>query len=88
MAVKSKLIYSLFNPFRVTCDGDVTYNPRRRVLGAIPVQGKITYHLYSFSTSKAGNAVNSSENRIGIPNAAVNGVLHNFHYRLIRHICI
>ena len=41
----------------MTSDGDVTYNPRRGILGAIPVWGKTAYHLYSFSSDKAGNIV-------------------------------
>ena len=41
----------------VTGEGDVTYNPRRSILGAIPVGGKISYHLYNIATSKAGNIV-------------------------------
>ena len=43
--------------FLVTGNGDVAYNPRRNTLGAISVEGKINYHLYNFTTSKAGNIV-------------------------------
>ena len=32
--------------------GDVSYNPRRNLLGAISLQGKIAYHLYHFDTSR------------------------------------
>ena len=42
----------------VTGYGDLAYNLRRCFLGAIPVRGHISYHLYSFSSSKAGNTVN------------------------------
>ena len=45
-------------PFLVTGSGDVTYNIRRRILGAIPVKLTTTYHLYNFVTSKAGDVVN------------------------------
>ena len=41
----------------VTGFGDVTYNPRRSIFGAIPVTGKISYHLYDVATGKAGNIV-------------------------------
>ena len=41
----------------VTGHGDVTYNLRRSILGAISVGGKISYHLYNFSTSKASNNI-------------------------------
>lgn len=41
----------------VTGTGDVTYNSRRGILGAISVGGKISYHLYSLATSKAGDIV-------------------------------
>ena len=43
--------------FLETGSGDVTYNSRRGFLGAIPADGEIDYHLYHFSTSKAGNTV-------------------------------
>ena len=43
--------------FLVTGNGDVTYNPRRNILGAIPIEGEIVYHLYQFPTSKADNNV-------------------------------
>ena len=42
----------------VTGAGDVTYNPRRSILGAISVGGKISYHLYNVIPGKAGNVVN------------------------------
>ncbi len=35
--------------------GDVTYNSRRSILGAIPVGGRIAYHLFTIDTS-ASNA--------------------------------
>ena len=41
----------------VTGGGDVTYNPRRRILGAIPVGGEVSYHLFNFASSKDGNSV-------------------------------
>ncbi len=34
----------------VTGMGDVTYNPRRGILGAIPVAGRIAYHLFTINT--------------------------------------
>jgi len=37
--------------------GDVTYNPRRNILGAMCVEGKIAYHLYNFGTSKSDSIV-------------------------------
>ncbi len=36
--------------------GDVTYNPRRSILGAIPVTENIAYYLFAIDT----NASNSS----------------------------
>jgi len=39
----------------VVGDGDVTYNSRRGILGAIPAAGRISYHLFTFDTS-ASNA--------------------------------
>ena len=39
----------------VTGYGDVTYNPRRSLLAAIPVGGKITYYLYNFTSGKTCN---------------------------------
>ena len=50
-----KIYYTLI--ILVTGYGDVTYNPRRGFLGTIPVTGKIAYHLYNFTTEKAGNIV-------------------------------
>ena len=41
----------------VTGYGDLTYNTRRNLLGAISVGGKITYHLFSVNT----NCVNVKE---------------------------
>lgn len=41
----------------VTGGGDVTYNPRRRILGAISVGGEVSYHLFNFASSKDGNSV-------------------------------
>ena len=41
----------------VTGHGDVTYNPRRGILGAISVGGKISYHLYNFAMGKTGDVV-------------------------------
>ena len=32
-------------------------NPRRRILGAIPVTGEIAYHLFDLTTGKTGNIV-------------------------------
>ena len=43
--------------FLVTGHGDVTYNSRKSILGAIPVGGKIAYHLYNFSAGKTENTV-------------------------------
>ena len=40
-----------------TGNGDVTYNSRRNILAAIPVTGKITYHLFSVDP----NASNSKD---------------------------
>ena len=51
----------IFNVHRiiilVTGHGDVTYNPRRNILGAVPVRGKITYHLNDIAAGKGGNYV-------------------------------
>lgn len=33
--------------FLVTGQGNVTYNVRRNILGAIPVGGQIAYHLFT-----------------------------------------
>lgn len=43
----------------VTGFGDVTYNSRRGFLGAIPLEGKIAYHLYhiGYSGKKSGYGV-------------------------------
>ena len=41
----------------MTGHGDVTYNPRRNILGAVPVRGKITYHLNDIAAGKGGNYV-------------------------------
>ncbi len=40
-------------------NGDVTYNSRRSILGAIPVAGRIAYHLFTIDTgaSNAGGIV-------------------------------
>ncbi len=35
----------------VTGWGDLTYNSRRSILGAIPVAGRITYHLFTINNS-------------------------------------
>ena len=43
--------------FLVTGEGDVTFNQRRGILGAVPVGREIAFHLYNFTTSKAGNIV-------------------------------
>ena len=40
-----------------TGEGDLTYNSRRSLFGAISVTGRIAYHLYKITTSKAGNNV-------------------------------
>ena len=37
--------------------GDVTYNSRRGMLGAISVGQKTAYHLYNVTTGKTGNTV-------------------------------
>lgn len=44
--------------FLVIGFGDATYNLRRNIFGAIGIGGKIAYHLYRFTTSKAGHTVN------------------------------
>ena len=44
-------------PLLVTGQGDVAYNPRRNILGAMCVEVKIAYHLYSFGTSRADGIV-------------------------------
>lgn len=41
----------------VTGFGDVTYNARRNILGAISVTGKIGYHLFNIATSKTDETV-------------------------------
>ena len=48
---------SYVNPLIATGEGDVAYNSRRSIFGAIPVRGKIAYHLFYFGSSKAGNIV-------------------------------
>ena len=54
----SNLIVKIHSsPLLATGYGDVAYNPRRNILGAIPVGGKIAYHLYNFDNSKVGNSV-------------------------------
>mgnify|MGYP000932345528 CR=1 FL=1 len=65
--------------FLVISYGDVTYNPRRSILGAISVGEKIGYHLYNFTTSKAGNIVKLPS---GNPDGTPNLVLTFFHCRL------
>ena len=42
-----KLLSHLLTLSLVTGHGEVTYNPRRSFLGAIPIEGKISYHLFS-----------------------------------------
>ena len=34
-----------------TGDGDITYNSRRGMLGAIPAYGKISYHLFNIDSN-------------------------------------
>lgn len=41
----------------VTGLGDIAYNERRNILGAISVEGKIAYHLYTFGSTKTGGIV-------------------------------
>ena len=31
--------------------GDITYNSRRRILGAVPIYGKISYHLFNVDSN-------------------------------------
>ena len=31
-------------------NGDVAYNPRRNILGALSLEGQIAYHLFSIDT--------------------------------------
>ena len=50
-------IYLIIYSSLVTGYGGATYNPRRSILGAIPVGGKISYHLFNFCTPKNGNLV-------------------------------
>lgn len=38
-------------PLKVTGQGDVTYNSRRNILGAIPINGKVSYHLFNVDIS-------------------------------------
>ena len=72
----------------VTGHGDVTYNPRRKILGVISVAGKIAYHLYNFSISKAGNYGQLIRKSRWPPNIAVKRVFNKFFYgKLIGHIC-
>ena len=47
----------IISPLWGTGTGDVAYNPLRSILGAIPIKGKIAYHLYNISTSKHGDIV-------------------------------
>ncbi len=44
--------------------GDITYNSRRSILGAIPVGEKIAYHLFAINTSasNAGGIVKLNRN--------------------------
>ena len=37
--------------FQVTGHGDVTYNSRRNILAAIPIENKISYHLWRIGSS-------------------------------------
>ncbi len=48
------IIFTIIIPI-VVGHGDVTYNSRRSILGAIPVTGRIAYHLFAIDTS-ASNA--------------------------------
>jgi len=41
----------------VTGYGDVTFNPRRNLLGAMPVGRKTAYHLFNFGISKSDDIV-------------------------------
>ena len=36
-------------------DGDMTYNPRRNILAAIPLREKIAYHLFDLGYSVRKN---------------------------------
>lgn len=62
--------------------GDMTYNLRRGLLGAIPVQGHAAYHLFNFDTSKNDNIVNlkrKSKWHSQYPNTRCNSYLsHQF----------
>ena len=55
-ATPSSILYSL-SPLPGTGYGDPTYNSRRSILGAIPVAGQISCHLYTFAISKSDDIV-------------------------------
>jgi hypothetical protein len=41
--------------FLVTGNGDVAYNPQKKILGAISLSGEIAYHLFSIDTNASKN---------------------------------
>lgn len=54
-----KQVYTLYevsggddDPY-VVGEGDITYNPRRNLLGAIPIGGQLAYHLFKINTDAA-----------------------------------
>ncbi len=62
-----KIIFHIYYFFTIVIPlavgfGDVTYNSRRSILGAIPVTGRIAYHLLTvdISASNADNIVKLS----------------------------
>mgnify|MGYP000913279474 FL=1 len=59
LGVDSSLIKIKFHffPLLGTGYGDVAFNPRRNILGAMCVKGKIAYQLYNFGTSKSDGIV-------------------------------
>ena len=64
LEVESSLIKIslIFSRLLVTGRGDVTYNPRRNILGAMCVGGKVAYQLYNFDTSNSDDIVKFNRN--------------------------
>ena len=48
--------YLIFSPL-LAGNGDVSYNPRRTILGAMGFGGKIAYQLYNLDTWKSDGIV-------------------------------
>lgn len=46
------IITSIINFLQDSSSGDVSYNSRRGILSAIPVAGKVAYHIFNIEYSR------------------------------------